>query len=243
MINPKIQVIFKKEDIKSDHIDEKKVVVVFDVLLATTTIATLLKYGATEIIPVLDGDEALKIKDDFDMATTILSGESMGLAIPGFVNPLPTRLKDLVFGKKVILSTTNGTVALRKSTKAKKVYAASLVNGDSVAARVVTEHLEDTIIVICSGSMDRFSLEDFYGAGYFIHELMEKSESWDLTDSAKAALYFYRGNQDNAADILTVADTGQMLMEMDCEEDIIFSAQKGTIAVVPELIKGRMVLN
>jgi len=243
MTVPKLHVIFKKEEIKMDHINHEKVVVVFDVLLATTTIATLLHHGATEIIPVMDATDGLMIRDDFDEATTILAGEDFGQHIDGFSDPLPTKLKNVVAGKTVILSTTNGTVALRKVAAAKKVYAGSLINGPAVAEKMVSDHIEDTIIVVCSGTRNRFSLEDFYGAGYFIHELMEISESWALTDSAKAALYFYHGNEDNSTDILKGADTGQMLIEMGCEEDVVFSSQKGMIAVVPELTNGKMVVN
>ncbi len=90
--------------------------------------------------------------------------------------------------------------------------------------------------------MKQFSLEDFYGAGYVIDELLRQNESWELTDSAKAALYLYRGNKENAASILKTSLTGQMLMQVDFEEDILFSASKGTIEVVPEFDNGKMIV-
>lgn len=88
--------------------------------------------------------------------------------------------------------------------------------------------------------MKQFSLEDFYGAGYFIDELLRQNESWELTDSAKAALYLYRGNKENAASILKTSLTGQMLMQVDLEEDILYSATRGIVEVVPEFEDGKM---
>lgn len=239
---PKLHVIFQKEDIVLDKINQQKVAVVFDVLLATTTIATVLHYGASEVIPVMDGAEALRVMEGLDATTAIIAGESAGITIDGFLDPLPTHLKDLAKGKTVVLSTTNGTVAIRNVANAKKVYAASLVNGQAVAEKIMREHLGDTIIVVCAGTMKQFSLEDFYGAGYFIHHIMQAGESWELTDSAKAAHLFYQGKMENANQVLNMSATGQMLIEMDMEEDVVFSAEKGMFAVVPQLIDGKMIV-
>ncbi len=117
---PKLHVILQKEAIVPELIDKDKVAVVFDVLLATTTIATLLHHGAKKIIPVMDGEEALKVAASFEKSTTIIAGESEGLTIEGFVDPLPTLLKDVAKGKTIILSTTNGTVAIRHVCECQK---------------------------------------------------------------------------------------------------------------------------
>ncbi|MEK5068988.1 2-phosphosulfolactate phosphatase [Sporosarcina sp. FSL K6-1508] len=239
---PKLHVILQKEAILPELIDNHKVAVVFDILLATTTIATLLNHGAKEVIPVMDEAEALKVAGNHEKTTTIIAGESDGLTIEGFADPLPTQLKQVAEGKTIILSTTNGTVAIRTVANAKKVYAASLVNGHAVAKKVATEHKDDSIILICAGTMRQLSLEDFYGAGYFIDELLQRSDSWELTDSAKAALYLYRGKKENAVSILKTSLTGQMLMKVNQEEDIFFSADKGMNDVVPEFDNGIMIV-
>ena len=90
--------------------------------------------------------------------------------------------------------------------------------------------------------MRQLSLEDFFGAGYFIDELLQRSDSWELTDSAKAALYLYRGNKENAVSILKTSLTGQMLIKVNQEEDILFSADKGMNDVVPEFDNGIMIV-
>lgn len=239
----KVHVVLSKEEIDSQKINSGKVVVVFDVLLATTTISALLHYGAKEIIPVLDATEALRMMKNFEGSSIILSGESNGKTIEGFLDPIPTRLKDSVAGKTVILSTTNGTVAIRKVTSAKIVYAASLLNSEAVAKRVVVEHLEDTVIAVCAGSGGQFCMEDFYGAGLFINELLVRNGSWKLTDSAKAALFFYQGNHNRTEELLRESRTGEMMIKGDLLADIQFASMKGTVPIVPQLENGRLVVS
>lgn len=238
----KVHVVFSKEEIDSKKIDSGKVAVVFDVLLATTTIAALLHYGAKEIIPVLDAKEALRVRSSLDEGSVILAGELNGKTIDGFSAPIPARLKDSVEGKTVILSTTNGTVAIRKVTSAKMVYAASLLNAEAVAKRIIVEHVDHTIIAVCAGSGGQFCMEDFYGAGCFINELLVRTGSWEMTDAAKAALFFYRGNQDRAAEIFKASRTGGMMIREDLLADVLFASEQGTVPIVPQLENGRLVV-
>lgn len=237
----KLHVVLSKEEIDSQKIDAGKVAVVFDVLLATTTISALLHYGAKEIIPVIDAKEALRMMRSLDDSNIILAGEVNGKTIEGFSAPIAASLKDSVAGKTVILSTTNGTVAIRKVASAKKVYAASLLNAEAVCKRIITEHIDDTIITVCAGSGGQFCMEDFYGAGFFINELLVRSKSWELTDSAKAALFFYQGNQDRAADLLKASRTGEMMISEKLLADVLFASEKGTVSIVPQLEDGKLI--
>lgn len=238
----KLHVILSKEEIDRQKIDARKVAVVFDVLLATTTVSALLQYGAKGIIPVMDGEEALSMQKTLDDDHVILAGEMNGQTIKGFEDPIAARLKESIAGKTVILSTTNGTVAIRKVASAKKVYAASLLNAAAVSERIIADHQDDTILVVCAGSGGQFSMEDFYGAGMFINELLTEDVAWTLTDSAKAALFFYQGNQDREAEILKASRTGAMMVEADLLEDVLFATEKGAVSVVPELEDGQLVV-
>ena len=108
---PKLHVIFQKEDIVSDYIDQRKVAVVFDVLLATTTIATVLQHGASEVIPVMDRAEALQVMESLDAATAIMAGESIKVRInddPDFLDP---HLATASISFQMILNMFEGLVA------------------------------------------------------------------------------------------------------------------------------------
>ena len=118
-----VQVIFKKEDIQPEEL-KGKVVVVFDVLFATSTITAAIADGAASVIPVFSVDEARKKSEQFK-DPFVMAGEDKGRRIDGFEPPLRTYLKSIIQNKHLILTTTNGTVALHQSRLASSLYARS----------------------------------------------------------------------------------------------------------------------
>ncbi|WP_282139988.1 2-phosphosulfolactate phosphatase [Cytobacillus oceanisediminis] len=235
----KIHVILRKEDISEEKLREgRKVAVVLDVLLATTTIISALSEGAEEVIPVLDITEGMNAAACMKPETFVLAGEIHGKPIEGCVYPIPSRIRELIDGRKLILTTTNGTVALRKSASASKVYISSLLNNRAVAESIKGE--AETVIVVCSGNSGELSLEDFYGAGHFI-DCLTDHDQWNMTDSAKAALHFYRGASGSAFDILSSSRVGRLFARHGLAEDLEFASQIDMEAVVPILKNGSAV--
>jgi 2-phosphosulfolactate phosphatase len=230
----KTHLIMKKEDIDEQEMSAGKIAVVFDVLLATSTITAALQFGAKEVIPVLDGEAARRVGKELIDGEYVLVGEYEGKTIEGFLDPNPLGLKDKIKDKTVVLSTTNGTVAIQKSKNAQKVYACSLLNGKAVAENVIETRTTETIVIVCSGSSGQFCLEDFFGAGYFL-ECLSKLQPLDLTDSARAALMFYRSYKDQSVSTLTNTRVGQMLEKHGYSEELEFVSQYGVFSVVPVL--------
>lgn len=240
---PKLHLLFKKEELNEEKVSENKIAVVFDILLATSTITSCLYYGATEVIPVLNGEEAKQRAREFSDGSYLLVGEFEGKTIDGFLDPNPLRLKHAVSGKKVILSTTNGTVAIRKAAGAKKVFVGSILNGEAVASHVRKAVHDETLLLICSGSSSEFCLEDLFGAGYFLNCFLngETTDVWELTDSALAALRFYRGVAEQGEDVLQASRVGRMLMKYGFEDELRFVAERGALPIVPTLDGERIV--
>lgn len=237
----RIHLLMKKEDIKEEKIAEgTKVAVVLDVLLATTTIVSALKDGAKEVIPVLDQYEAKERSKAYQAGEYLLAGELDAKPICGFVYPSPTLIRESITGKTLILSTTNGTVALRNSSLAKNVYIASLLNNPAVAHTLQTITEDHTILVICSGNSGETSLEDFFGAGHLIDCLLNLSD-YELTDAAKAALYFYRG-QPHSYEILLDSYVGKLLDKHNHHEDLKVAASVGITSIVPTLKDGKVIV-
>jgi len=231
----------KKEEIQAVKIaDRNKYAVVLDVLLATTTIVSALKDGAKEVIPVLHSNEAMELAKGFQQGECVLAGELDAKPIDGFIYPSPTLIGESIKGKTLILSTTNGTVALRKSSPAKKVYIASMLNNPAVASALGDIREEHTILVICSGNSGETSLEDFFGAGHLIDCLVKKGE-YELTDAAKTALYFFRGQHDSY-EILLNSYVGKLLDKHNHHLDLKLAASKGITSIVPVLWDGKVVI-
>jgi 2-phosphosulfolactate phosphatase len=239
----KLHVVMRKEDIDEIKI-QGTTAVVLDILLATSTITSGLFFGAKEFIPVLNGEEGLRKSSQLETSENLLVGEYAGVTLDGFLSPNPAALQEAVGGKGVILSTTNGTVAIRKCSSAHAVYIASLLNARAVAEQINRMHREDTLVIVCSGSSASFSLEDFYGAGYLLHCIREETggDVWDLTDSAQAALGYYTAYQDQAETILLASRVGQMIAGMGYEEEVRFVARKSVMDIVPYLDGERVIL-
>src|SRR5699024_3929848 len=182
----KINLLMKKEEINHEKIDNTKIAVVLDILRATTSITAALSEGAECVIPVLNESEARSEQQKYGQDEVGIPGEAGGLVIDGFINTVPSLVCQHVSARKAIVYQTNGTIAIRGAAKAKTTYAASLLNGAAVAEDIVNHYNGETILIICSGSSNKFCLEDFYGAGYFIEELMKiiDKDQLELTDSA-----------------------------------------------------------
>ncbi|WP_044893951.1 2-phosphosulfolactate phosphatase [Bacillus alveayuensis] len=232
----KIHLLLRKEEIDEEKMKDNKVAIVLDVLMATSMITAAISFSAKMVIPVLNDSEAKEVALSLPKDSYELVGEHEGLTIEGFLPPVPLMIKEKIVGKTVVLSTTNGTVAIRKSATAKKVYIGSLLNGSAVAEYVSKHHPSDTIVLICSGSSGQFSLEDFYGAGHILHHLLQNGFAKEgLSDSAKAALLFYErySHPKEGKEILKLSQVGQMLTTYGFEKEIDYVSQQGITSVVP----------
>ncbi|MTI80224.1 MAG: 2-phosphosulfolactate phosphatase [Firmicutes bacterium] len=164
-----ITTVFKKADI-SNLKNTYRVAVVLDVLRATTTITTALKNGCREVIPVADVDEARKLGDD---PNVLLCGERSAVKLPGFNlgnSPLEFNC-DTVSGKTVVLTTTNGTGAIKMAAKKSgTVVIGSLLNSKAVAKKLL--QFNGDILLVCSGTRGNFSMEDTLAAGFIVKEFL-----------------------------------------------------------------------
>jgi len=230
----KVHVLSKKEELDSVRLSGK-VVVVLDIIFATTTMVTALAHGAKEVVPVADENAARACAGDFPGC--VLSGELFAETLAGFAHPAPLALvAHGVQGKSVIYSTTNGTVAMTQASGAARVYCGALLNARRLVEHIVATHARETILIVCSGSGNNFNFEDFYGAGYFVECLLPHVK--DLSDAAKAALLLYR--QARAPEALLDCRVGRMMVARGLAHEVEFACQRDAFPVVPVLEHGRL---
>jgi 2-phosphosulfolactate phosphatase len=235
----KLHVLVKKEELDGQRLPGK-VVVVLDVLFATTSIAAALAHGATEVVPTLDGDQARAVAASRPAGSFVLAGEYGAETLPGFANPTPLALLDLpLAGKALVYSTTNGTVAVHKAGGAARVYAAALCNGAALVDRVLARAEAETVLLVCSGSVDSFNLEDFYGAGHLVSHFTRRNPGLELSDTALAARMLHDGA--DAMACLSASRVGRMMRERGLVREVEWAARKDHLTVVPELVGGRLV--
>ncbi|HYG54351.1 MAG TPA: 2-phosphosulfolactate phosphatase [Burkholderiales bacterium] len=230
----KIHVLTKKEELELVRLPGK-VVIVLDILFATTTMITALAHGASEIIPV--ADEAAARACAADIGECVLAGELLAEVLPGFAHPAPLSLvKHGVAGKRVVYSTTNGTVAMTLAAGAARVYCGALLNARALVQHVATEHPGETVLIVCSGSGNNFNFEDFYGAGYFVECFLPHVT--DLSDAARAALATYRHSKGPHA--LLDCRVGRMMTSRGLAHEVEFACRLDAYPVVAALENGTL---
>ena len=235
---PTIHVLLKRGEIDTALL-AGKVVVVLDVLFATTTIIDALARGANRVYTVRTPEEAIEMASRLEDA--VLAGEHMARMIPGFQAATPMALaKAGLHGAQLVYCTTNGTQALATVTEVTgvDVFAGALLNGKALATHIVARHAGASILLVCSGSVDRFNLEDFHGAGHIIAHLI-KLHDFQVTDAAQAALHCYRGCDTRTA--LFASRVGRMMVELGLEEEVEYACQSDSVEVVPQWVDGRLV--
>lgn len=146
-----------------------RVAVVIDVLRATTTIAAALEHGARCVVPVASVGVAREMAGQRE--GSVLCGERGGVRPEGFTlgnSPLEYT-RDAVEGRVCVLSTTNGTRAIHKAAGADEVLIGSITNAAALCAYL--RSLGSDVVLVCSGTDGRVSLEDCLGAGLIVDRL------------------------------------------------------------------------
>ena len=235
----RLHVLTRKEELDDVRV-AGKIVVVLDILFATTTMVAALGHGALEILPVADEAAARAAGAGHAEGSYVLSGELHAETLPGFAHPAPLALvAHGVKDKTVIYSTTNGTVAMTLAAGAKRVYCGALLNARAIAAHVVAEHPRDTVLILCSGSGGNFNLEDFYGAGCLVDRFAARlGAEADLSDSARTSLAFFRGAR--APQVLMDCRVGRMMAGRGLAHEVEFACRFDAYPVVPVLDRGRL---
>jgi 2-phosphosulfolactate phosphatase len=232
---PDIHVLCWKECLEVARLNNQ-VVIVLDILFATSTIVHACNEGVDSIWPAVDRAEALAFASSTNRC--VLAGEYLADSIPGFASATPLALANQgLRGNTLIYCTTNGTVALRRAVGAAAVYAGALLNGAALVEHVVRQHPGATVLIVCSGSVGRFNLEDFYGAGHLVAHFM-RHPGYDTNDAGTAALLLYRGCDARTA--LLSSRVGRMMQQRSLQHEVEYAAQLDVLSVVPRLQGDRL---
>ena len=196
---------------------------VIDVIRATSTIVAALANGADGVQPVAGLDDAFSLKAKTPSA--LLAGERGGQPLPGFDlgNAPEDFTPDRVKGRRVILTTTNGTQALAACSGARTVLAVSLLNLEAAAARL--RELGPPWLVLCAGCDGDFGMDDAVVAGALAETLGQEH----------AFVSLYRSVKHELSATLLNSLAGQELVKVGLAKDVPFCAQLNRFAIAPML--------
>ncbi len=232
----KVDIIISAADIKNEKL-ENKVVVVIDVLRATSVMVTALSNGCDRVIPVKEIQEALEIVNH-ERHKYLLGGERNALKIEGFdfSNSPLDYTREQIQGKTLVMSTTNGTKAIKNSENAEYIFIASMINGNAVAKKLAL--LNRDVVFVNAGTYGEFSMDDFITSGYIIH-CLNKLNTIEMSDIAKTSHYIYENNTDIFS-FVKEASHYKRIMELGLENDLKYCLSKDLVDIVPEYKNGEI---
>ncbi len=231
------------------------IAIIVDVLRASTTIATALEAGAAFVKPVVEVEEAHRLRSSSG-GSWLLGGERGGVLIPGFDlgNSPAEYCRSAVDGRGIVMTTTNGTLAIERCLAAEMILVGSFLNRNAVAREAVllaSNQGIDEIHLVCAGTNGYKTKEDFLGAGSIIHAGVSESSRNHLLDSEseKASTEFFRvvdGSSDAQSQLVESFRQslgGKNLIELGMESDLILAAAMDQCCLVPCLCSktGRLV--
>tara|TARA_Y100001968_G_C19347168_1_gene712704 strand:+ start:198 stop:911 length:714 start_codon:yes stop_codon:yes gene_type:complete len=217
----------------------KKVVVVIDIFRATSVICTALNCGIKEIIPISD----LAQLNEFDKKDFLIAAERDGKIVPGFKfgnSPLHYLNNPEIKGKKLVLTTTNGTRAINLSKNdADDVIIASFLNLTAVVDFL--KKRKKDVIILCSGWKGKISLEDTLFAGCVLDKLIELGFS-AFSDSSFLSRQLFSDSKTNLIKFALQSSHKKRTENLGIDQDLRFCLELDRFNNVPIYNKGSIVL-
>ncbi|MEM6451078.1 MAG: 2-phosphosulfolactate phosphatase family protein [Cyanobacteria bacterium P01_D01_bin.105] len=232
----KLSVYHTPEEVPTGDLPDCAIAI--DVLRATTTMAAAFSAGAEAIQVFSDLDRLLAISQDWPSEKRIRAGERGGQKVDGFDlgnsprdhSPASTQ------GKRLFMSTTNGTRCLQRIQAAPTVITAALTTRQAVVDYLL-KNRPNSIWLVGSGWEGEYSLEDTVCAGAIIQGIINDAQVTytDIigNDSALAAISLYLQWQDKLNMLLHQASHGQRLLRKGNTADVDYCAQLDVLDIVP----------
>lgn len=211
--------------------------IVVDVLRATTSIVAMFGRGVERV--AVAQDTAMARQWRAISPKWKLAGEEKSLKPAGFDygnSPIELGSENLS-GLSVILSTSNGTRALRSCRQAEAVYAGALVNGPAVIKQAIADERDVTIVCAGTGLGTQVAMEDVYAAGKLISFAVERGQL-EITDGARIALAVVArfGSPFSA---FAASSHGRRLLSLGLAPDLEACSEIGVSESIPTMEAGR----
>lgn len=207
------------------------IVVVIDVLRATSAICSAIHNGVKSVIPVSTIDEAKAYQEK----GYLVGAERQGEIVEGFDfgNSPYSYMKPELKGKDIVLSTTNGTRAINIAKEAPTVVIGALTNLDFLSEWLIEQN--KNVVCLCSGWKDKYNLEDTICGGAIAENLLKTGKFTSNEDSSVGAKYLYLAAKDNYFGFLKSSSHRRRLKRLNLNEDIKFCLTPNQMEVIPIL--------
>jgi 2-phosphosulfolactate phosphatase len=213
------------------------IVVIIDILRATSAICTAFENGAASIIPVGTIPQAKEYKRMGYLVAAERDGFVLDFA--DFGNSPFNFTREKVEGKTIAYSTTNGTGIIKMAVSASEIIIGSFLNISAVV-KWLSER-DKNVVLFCAGWKNRFNLEDTICAGAISERLMAGSQYSTIDDSTIAALDLWSVAKTDVRGYVEKAAQRSRLRNKKLDDCIDFCLQEDFTATVPVIMDGILV--
>lgn len=216
------------------------IVVIIDILRATSTIATALAHGAREIIPVDSVAECIKLSKQIDVIT---AGERDGQIAEGlqYGNTPFLYTESFIKNKTLVLTTTNGTHLLHQAlaANAKEIITGAFCNLSSVCNYLIAQ--KQNVVLACAAWKNRVNIEDTLFAGAVVHKIREYFNI--NCDASQIAETLYMEGKEDLFEFMKQKNASHYhrLMGFGLEADIRYCLTEDNADVLSIYKNGRLV--
>jgi 2-phosphosulfolactate phosphatase len=217
--------------------NKESIVVIVDILRATSAICTAFMNGVKTIIPVETLEEAKKYKSKGYLVAAERDGIIKSFA--DFGNSPFNFTKEKVAGKVIVYSTTNGTRSIHMAKKSCKIVIGSYLNIDALSDCLVNEN--HNIVILCAGWKDKFNLEDTLFAGCLADKLLHSGHFETICDSTYAAMDLWSVAKNDLMGYIEKTAQRNRLKKNNLDDVIDFCHRTNLSDIVPVWHKNRLI--
>jgi 2-phosphosulfolactate phosphatase len=234
---PTLEVVFSPLLYKDKLTSGEYIVVVADILRATTSMCAALDYGVASIIPVAGIEEAKAYKKKGYQVACERNGKVLEFADTG--NSPTDFFKSWLKGNTVVFSTTNGTRTIQLARDGVQVLIGSFLNLSALSAWLLTSGRN--VVVLCAAWKNLFNLEDSVFAGALAEKVLESGRYRTECDSVKAAIDLWTQAKTDLPAYLAKSSHRNRLRHLVTEDDYRLTLTPDTTKVIP-VLEGEMLV-
>lgn len=215
------------------------IVVVVDILRATTTMCAALKNGAKCIIPVASINEAQAYK-----AKGYLVGAERNVKrcdFADFGNSPFDYTREIVEGKEIVFTTTNGTQAIDAAREADILTIGAFSNISAVTDFCI--HNQKDVIILCAGWNNRFNIEDTLFGGALAARLIEGGGYTFASDAVQVALSMWKEAKPDVRGYINRTEHIKRLEANNLQDSVEYCLTEDTVHLVPIHKNGKLTMD
>lgn len=219
------------------HADDHNLVVIVDILRASSSICAAIHKGVKSIIPVATVEEARAMKQQGYMVASERDGYVLDFA--DFGNSPFNFTPEIADGKEIVYSTTNGTRCIHMASHSKAVVIGSFLNVSILAEWLIRQ--DTPVLIFCASWKDRFSLEDTVFAGALAEQLLNSGKFETICDAVTASIDLWNLAKNDLSGYIQKAAQKGRLASKGLDDCIDYCLTEDLCPVIPAFINDRLV--